>query len=213
MPPATQKITTLIFDWDGTLMDSAHLGFQAFQKTFRDLAIPFDHETYEAIYSPNWYSMYEALRLPKDKWPLADELWIRHYGEEPSRFVEGGQETVLTLHGKGFRVGLVSSGTCSRVVRETGELGLSSVFEALVCNEQIVNKKPHPEGLEKAMRILKSPRDTCAYIGDSPEDVQMGKSAQVFTVGVRSDYPTSKNLQAARPDLYLGSILELLNYF
>src|ERR1700730_3394606 len=55
-----RQITTLVFDWDGTLADSASLGLAAFQKTFADLGVPFPQDVYEATYSPNWYSTYEA---------------------------------------------------------------------------------------------------------------------------------------------------------
>jgi len=64
----TASIRTILFDWDGTLADSAGLGLQAFQKTFADLDFLFPMDVYEATYSPNWYATYEALGLPKDKW-------------------------------------------------------------------------------------------------------------------------------------------------
>src|ERR1700692_1883313 len=88
-----RSITTLLFDWDGTLFDSASTGFAAFQKTFTDLGISFTREIYEKCYSPNWYAMYETLSLPKDRWKAADELWLEHYGEEIPRLVEGAGET------------------------------------------------------------------------------------------------------------------------
>ena len=58
---ANHSIRTLLFDWDGTLVDSAHLGLAAFEKTFTQLGVVFAHDIYEAKYSPNWYSTYEAL--------------------------------------------------------------------------------------------------------------------------------------------------------
>ena len=88
---STSSITTLLFDWDGTLADSAHLGLAAFQKTFVELGVAFPPEIYEAAYSPNWYSTYEALGLPREKWQAADDLWRRYYaigvhGSYPSSF-------------------------------------------------------------------------------------------------------------------------------
>jgi HAD superfamily hydrolase (TIGR01509 family) len=213
MEPLTSAITTLLFDWDGTLFDSARAGFLAFQKTFDDLGISFTREFYNARYSPNWYAMYEALDLPKAKWKMADELWIEHYGEQPPKLVEGAGATILELRRRGYRLGIVTSGTERRVTREIAQLSLSSEFEAVVCNEHIVNKKPHPEGLEKAIRLLASNRAVCSYVGDAPEDVQMGKTAGVLTVAVRSDYPTSKHLLDEQPDIHLESIAALLLHF
>jgi pyrophosphatase PpaX len=208
-----RQITTLIFDWDGTLADSASLGLAAFQKTFADLGIAFPLDVYEATYSPNWYSTYEALGLPKEKWPLADDLWLRHYGEETAQLIEGVEATILDLHARGFRLGVVSSGSERRVCREIEVSALSEVFKVVVCNEHIVRKKPHPEGLELALRKLHSRPAEAAYVGDTPEDIQMGKNAKVLTVGVRSTYPSSKRLLAAQPDIYLESLVELANHF
>ena len=46
MPPKTSSITTLLFDWDGTLVDSAQLGLTAFEQSFAALGVAFDHEVY-----------------------------------------------------------------------------------------------------------------------------------------------------------------------
>ena len=208
-----KSITTLLFDWDGTLFDSATTGLAAFQRTFHDLGVPFTSAFYEANYSPNWYVMYEALELPREEWKRADELWIEHYGEQPALMVEGAYETIIQLNRRGYRLGVVTSGTQKRVTREIKELGLAAIFQAVICNENIVNKKPHPEGLEKAIFGLKTSPEACGYVGDAPEDIQMGKNARVLTVAVPSAYPTSNRLRAADPDIHLESIVDLLLHF
>ena len=213
MTNATRSITTLLFDWDGTVVDSAQLGLKAFEKSFADLGVAFDKEVYAQVYSPNWYSIYEALGLPKEQWQRADELWIHNYGEQVAQPVAGAQETIHELKRKGYRLGVVSSGTECRVVREVSELGLEHVFEIVICNEQMTNKKPHPEGLEKALGSLSCIRENSAYVGDSPEDIEMGKRANMLTVGVRSDYPTSWKLENHQPDILLNSLNELLDHF
>ncbi|HEX8142960.1 MAG TPA: HAD family hydrolase [Pyrinomonadaceae bacterium] len=213
MTTSTRSIKTLLFDWDGTLNDSALTGFTAFQKSLDELGIPFTQEFYEANYSPNWYTMYETLGLARDEWQRADDLWIHHYGEAPVRLVEGAGATVTELHKRGYGLGIVTSGSHCRVARELDDIGLAGVFQVVVCNEHITNKKPHPEGLEQAMRRIGSRPEECSYIGDAPEDIQMGKSAGAQTVGVRSNYPTSRQLTSARPDIYLTDISELLLHY
>jgi len=208
-----KSINTLLFDWDGTLFDSATTGLAAFQRTFADLGVLFTQDFYQTNYSPNWYTMYEALQLPREDWKRADALWLEHYGEQPVRMVEGAYETINELDRRGYGLGIVTSGSQKRVTREIGELGLASTFRVLICNESIVNKKPHPEGLEKAMAGLNSSREACVYVGDAPEDIQMGKNARVLTVAVPSAYPTSKRLRAADPDIHLESISDLLLHF
>ena len=56
-------------------------------------------------------------------------------------------------------------------------------------------------------------REQSCYVGDTPEDIQMGKRAQMFTVGVRSAYPSSRRLPSEGPDLYLDTLVELSKYF
>ena len=207
-----QNISTVLFDWDGTLMDSASRGFTAFQHTFRDLGIEFDNDLYQKIYSPNWYVMYEALGLPAEKWPEADDLWLRHYGEKVPNLVEGARTIVLALCRKGYRLGVVSSGSCPRVRREVECAGLDYVFEAVICHEDTTNKKPHPEGLERAAGAMGTNLAGCCYIGDSPIDIEMGRNAGILTIGVPGGYPGSHKLAEANPDIYAESLYSLLRH-
>jgi pyrophosphatase PpaX len=209
----TRSINTVLFDWDGTLFDSASGGLTAFQNTFRDLGVAFSLEFYEANYSPNWYTMYEALNIPQDRWKTADELWLRHYGEQPAKLVQGAGETIFELLRRSYRLGIVTSGSRPRITREIKALDLESAFAVVVTNESTVNKKPHPEGLETAIQLLNTTRECCSYVGDALEDIQMGRSARVLTVSVPSAYPTSRRLAGASPDICLESVSELLLHF
>jgi pyrophosphatase PpaX len=210
---ARSSITTLLFDWDGTIVDTAHLGLIAFQKSFAQLGFAFPDEVYKSAYSPNWYSLYEAMELPRDKWDEADQLWLKFYGEQTAEFLHGAGDAIDYLQRKGYQMGVVSSASDSRLSREIKRLGLEKVFEVVICNERMQKKKPHPEGLQTAMRLLNC-RESCAcYIGDSPEDIAMGKSAGVMTVGVRSTYPTSWKLAQSQPDLYLENLAAITSHF
>ncbi len=213
MNSRTETITTLLFDWDGTLADSAQLGLVAFQKSFAALGFEFPEETYKASYSPNWYSIYEAMGLPKTAWEKADQLWMQHYGEQTATLVDGAEKVIRDLQSRAYRMGIVSSGSQARLARELDHLGLADAFEVVVSNEHMRNKKPHPEGLETALHMLNCPKERACYVGDSPEDIEMGKRAEVLTVGVRSSYPTSWKLISAGPDIYLESLAELTLHF
>ena len=213
MSRRTESISTILFDWDGTLVDSAQLGLVAYEKSFAALGVPFDHEAYRVVYSPNWLTVYEGLGLPKEHWQRADELWTQHYDEQSAKLIKGAGETVAEISQKGYRLGVVSSGNACRVNREINELGLAGIFEVVICHEQIRNRKPDPEGIEIALQQLRVTPTQTAYVGDSPEDIQMGKSANVTTVGVLSTYPTSWKLQSAEPDIYLESFADLTKHF
>ena len=100
-----RQITTLLFDWDGTVVDSAALGLAAFQKSFAEMEVAFPLDIYEATYSPNWYATYEALGLPREKWRVADELWLKHYGEEAAPVIQGAADSILDLRARDLSTG------------------------------------------------------------------------------------------------------------
>ena len=213
MPKSLAAINTLIFDWDGTLVDSAHLGLAAYEKAFAELDFAFSKEAYEANYSPNWYAVYEALGLPPEKWERMDELWRRHYSAQTAELVEGAADVLMELRRRNYRLGVVTSGNEDRVCREIEEASLPEIFDVVICAEHIENKKPHPEGLEMALSRMGCAAEQAAYVGDAPEDILMGKHANVLTIGVRSNYPCSTRLLIAEPDLYLETISDLTLHF
>ena len=210
---SSTTISTLVFDWDGTIVDSAQLGLNAYQRAFAELDFVFSLEIYEASYSPNWYQTYEALGLPKEKWARADDLWRFHYDNETPAIIEGAAETLVTLRNKGYRLGVVTSGNNDRVNREAKQFGLDELFDVFVCHEHITRRKPDPEGLQIALARMATRPEECAYVGDAPEDIEMGKQANILTVGVRSNYPSNARLLSLAPDIYLESLTELCNYF
>ena len=208
-----ESIDTILFDWDGTLVDSAQFAFDAFRKTLGDFGISLDTGRYEEIYSPNWYSMYESMQLPREQWQEADDLWIRYYGTGIPNLVPGGLQVLRELSARGYCLGIVTSGSRDRVWRELNALGLTGIFRIVMCSDDVVHKKPHPEGLEKAMEWMKKRPEACCYIGDSPDDMEMGRRAHVCTIGILSGYPSSRKLQSARPDFCFQSIDQLLTRF
>ena len=208
-----RSIDTVLFDWDGTLLDSSAIAFQAFRKALADLGITLETELYERIYSPNWYGMYQTLELPEHRWQEADELWTKHYGHTSVPLVEGAREVLHELFGRGYCLGIVTSGSRIRVLRELMDLELLKMFKAVVCTEDVIQKKPHPEGLTVAMRLLEKKPEICCYVGDSPMDVEMGKSAGMKTIGIVSAYPGGKTLRGANPDFCFDSVGELLTAF
>ena len=107
----------------------------------------------------------------------------------------------------------MTSGSRTRVSREVERSVLSDAFAVIVCNEDIVNKKPNPEGLMYAIRGMNVEPSQCAYVGDAPEDIEMGRRGRMMTIGVRSAYPSSARLLSANPDLYLERLSDLLNHF
>jgi len=198
-----------LFDWDGTLCDSGAAGLRAFEKSLEDFGVTFTHAQYKAAYTPAWYRMYEAFGLPQAVWQQADERWLHHYESERPDLLPGAADVLAALGGSGMQLAIVTGGTRSRVERELTRLRLAAAFQAIVCHEDVISRKPHPEGIEKALALMNSSPRTCCFVGDTPEDVHMGKSAGVFTVGVVSEYVDRAQLEECGPDVLLERIGDL----
>jgi pyrophosphatase PpaX len=207
------SITTVFFDWDGTLVDSAECGYRAFEATFAEFGVRFNRDEFDRCYSPNWYEMYQELGLPRETWTLADERWVDHYAVEKPALVIGADAAVRALAAAGLTLGIVSGGNRVRVHRELTEHGIASLFRVVVAGEDTVRKKPDPEGLTLAMRVCGATATQSLFVGDAAEDILMGRAVGAMTVAVRSAYPTYDSLRAAKPDLWLESIAEICDLF
>lgn len=213
MSSSTHSIDTLLFDWDGTLVDSAMSSFLTFQKALQVVGVDFTENHFNEHFTPDWHRMYEAVGLDSERWALADAAWKEHYPCVTYSLVAGARDTLLELRDRGYKLGVVTSGSKWRLDPEITAYALDGVFDVLICNEDVRQRKPHPEGLLQARDALGRVSSSCAYVGDVPEDIVAGKNAQMHTIGVRSGYPTSRKLPEASPDLFLDSIPELLNHF
>jgi HAD superfamily hydrolase (TIGR01509 family) len=200
----------VLFDWDGTLVDSAQRTYGCYVKVFSAYGIEFDRAAFERTYSPDWYRTYEEVGLAREHWPEADARWISCYETEPSRLLPGASEALARLARAGFAQGLVSSGDGSRVRREIRALGLDRYFAAVVCGGETARRKPDPEPLLLALERLDVPPAAAAYVGDSPEDVAMARSAGSFAVGIPGGFPNREALVASRPDVLAPSLEEAL---
>jgi HAD superfamily hydrolase (TIGR01509 family) len=208
MAPPKNTLQGVLFDWDGTLIDSYGADSSAYLAMFRELGIPWGLEELAQHYSPNWYRVYRAARLPRARWDDADRAWRRQYAKHSPRLMAGARQ-VLTRLGRLHHLGLVTSGDRDRVMRQLRAFRLTRMFGARVCSGDTPERKPHPAPLRLALKQLRLEPSECVYVGDSPEDLEMAKSAGVRAIAVLGPFPTEKKLRAARPDFLLESIREL----
>jgi beta-phosphoglucomutase-like phosphatase (HAD superfamily) len=87
-----QKINTLLFDLDGTLLDSYSVHLEVFKTTFAHFGIQLTEEKFLSNYSPNWYKTYEALGLRKEDWGSADSFWLKEVEKKTAQLFPGVKE-------------------------------------------------------------------------------------------------------------------------
>ena len=203
-----QTLEGVLFDWDGTLVNSYHADTSAYLAMFKEMGIAWGIEELENNYSPNWYEVYRAAKLPRKRWEDADRAWRAHYAKHRPKLMAGARRVLARL-GNDHRLGLVTSGDRDRVTRQLREFRLSSLFAARVCSGDTLRKKPHPEPLRLALRQMELHPSACVYVGDAPQDVEMARRAGVCAIGVLGPFPTKRRLRAARPEFLIKSIVEL----
>lgn len=203
-----RPLAGVLFDWDGTLIDSYHADSQAYLAMFQELGIPWGLPELDLHYSPDWYTVYRAAGIPNARWDEADTLWRTNYARHRPKLMRGTRRVLAQL-ARRHRLGLVTSGDRNRVTRQLREYRLTQIFHARVCGGDTANKKPHPEPLLKALSKMKVDPRECVYVGDTPEDLQMARAAGVCAIAVLGPFPTEKKLRAEKPDFLLEKLEQL----
>ncbi len=198
----------ILLDWDGTILNSYAADSRAYLQMFRALGINWGLRELARHYSPNWYKVYRAAKLPRRAWPDADRLWNEAYDKEAPELLAGARAAIERM-AKSFQLGVVTSGNRHRVQRQLRDFKLHEHFAVCVCAEDATHRKPHPAPLKLALQKLQLTAEMCIYVGDSPEDVQMARRARVRVIGVRGPFPTAARVRAAGPDLMLKSIADV----
>ena len=113
----TADIQCVLFDWDGTLLDSYAADSTAYLAMFREMGIPWGLEELALHYSPDWYRVYEAAGLPQTRWSDADRAWRKEYASHRPRLVRSARKVLRWVSQK-YRLALVTSGDRDRVTRQ-----------------------------------------------------------------------------------------------
>ncbi|GEK59029.1 pyrophosphatase PpaX [Marinococcus halophilus] len=206
---------TLLFDLDGTLIDTNDLIISSYEHVL----------TY---YAPDQYSRDDII-----SWigvPLADnfssissnpsqvEQMIDTYQshnlanhETLVREYDGVYDTIKTLHERGFSLGIVTTKRKEAAVKGAEMLGLLPFFSTFVTVDDVTNPKPHPEPLQIAMTQLNARPEETIMVGDSQFDILAGKNAGVRTAGVAWTIKGASFLKNYEPDWMLAKMSDLLD--
>lgn len=202
------SIEYVLFDWDGTLLNSFEADANAYAYMFGELGLRWSLAELKRHYSPNWHRVYRAAGLGRARWGEADRLWREFYDRQQPKLQPGALRVLRALDRR-FTLGLVTSGSRSRVRKQLLHHQVHAMFLTKVCCEDAPKRKPHPAPIRTALEKLRARPEASIYIGDAPEDVEMAHRAGVRAVGVLGGSPVPERLRAAEPDALIETIAEL----
>ena len=210
-------IRTVLFDLDGTLIDSLRLILDSYHHTLEQHGLPgrTDAEWLKGVGTP--------LAVQLAEWH--DELGTieamiatyREYNlEHHDRMVTvypGILDAVREIKAAALQTGLVTSKNRHGALRGLKLVGLEALMDVLVCADEVTNPKPHPEPVEKAVTLLGAEPATTLYVGDSVNDMHSGRAAGVLTAAALWGPFGRAQLEEAGPDYWLETpedLVELL---
>jgi HAD superfamily hydrolase (TIGR01509 family) len=180
-------VDAILFDWDGTLVDSLESFYAANAAVLAEEGVAFDRTRYREAYSPDPRIFYRRLGIPEERHHHVLEAWRRAF-VPAARPLPGVREALGRLHASGERLGLVTATIRAVVEPQVREQGLQPLLEVLVCGDDLAEVKPDPAPLRLALRQLglDAHPERAVYVGDAPDDMRMARSAGTGAVGIES---------------------------
>lgn len=206
----------VIFDLDGTLIDSYQALFLAFRHTYQNMGlVPLSFDEVQKVIGHGLANTFRNL-LGEERVPEALRLFRQKYEEvlRPyTSLLPDAREVLQTLHGRGIKLAIATNklGRFSREIFE--HFGLDKLFTIILGDEDVSQNKPDPEMLLQAIEKMELRKEEVVFVGDSPIDIQTAHNAGVRVFAVPTGVTKREDLEKAQPTLILGRLLDLLNYF
>ncbi len=208
-------LRTFLFDLDGTLIDSIQLILDSFRHTLAAHGLPqrSDDQWLAGVGTP-LTAQFAEWKDDKGTMEALIETYREYNLANHDRMVRGYPgvaEAVRAIRRTGRSTGLVTSKNRRGALRGLRLVGLEDAMDVLVCADDVVNPKPHPEPVEKAVRLLGADPTTTVYAGDSIHDLHSGRGAGVWTAAVLWGPFSRRQLEPAEPDFWIERPAELLS--
>jgi pyrophosphatase PpaX len=133
----------------------------------------------------------------------------RHRMKNGERAYDGIVATLREFAAQGHPLAVVTSKSEWLAVRALELVGVADLFPVLVGCDMCVNHKPHPEPVERALALLDVSAADAIFVGDSPHDVESGRAANVYTVGVTWGAFAREEMEASGADVVIDDVAEL----
>jgi len=206
------KINTLLFDLDGTLINTNELIIESFLHTLHSYyPDQYKREDVLPFIGPTLYDTFTSINPEKTEEMVKVYRQFNH--EQHDTLVteyETVFETIKTLKEHGFKLGIVTT-----KIRDTVNMGLKltkldQFFDVVVTLDDVENAKPHPEPVLNALAQLDSKPEEAIMVGDNHHDVEAGKNAGTKTAGVSWSIKGREYISSYNPDYLLERMSDLL---
>ncbi len=198
-----KQFDLLVFDWDGTLMDSAAAITSSLRSACTDLELPVPSEA-RARYVIG-LGLHDCLKyllpdLPVSGYPALLERYREHFlrQDRATTLFAGAPEMLHGLRAQGFALAVATGKSRRGLDRALEATQLHDVFDATRCGDEGFSK-PHPGMLLWLLDELAVPRERALMIGDTSHDMEMAVAAQVARVGVAYGAHPRESLLAHEP--------------
>ncbi len=203
----------IVFDWDGTVMDSTAVISGSIQAAARDLGllVPSDEAARHVI----GMGLGQALRhavpdAPEHLYEPLAERYRHHFlaQDQGIPLFAGARETITELHALAYRLAVATGKSANGLARVLQASGLGRYFEALRTADR-THSKPHPAMLLEIMDELGVEPERTLMIGDTTHDLQMAVNAGVDAVGMTHGAHPVAQLRELRPLALLDDFAQL----
>ncbi len=209
----TRRYDLIVFDWDGTVMDSTAIIADSIQQACRDLNLPVpDDDTARHVIG---LGLMQALRYavpaaPEEKYEELVARYRHHFltRHDTIPLFDQARETIIELHDAGYQLAVATGKNRNGLERALEATQMGQYFHATRTADR-THSKPHPAMLEELMDELDVPPDRTLMIGDTTHDLQMAINAGVDAVGVTHGAHPEEQLRELKPVALLNDFGEL----
>ncbi|HYM69442.1 MAG TPA: HAD-IA family hydrolase [bacterium] len=209
---AARRPAAILFDLDGTLLDSAELIITAFQETCRSrLGLAIDRGLILREWARPIRERFRALAPDRDEELSQD--YLRRYvalHDQYARLFPGVPQTLQALSDRGYRMAIVTSKRRATTRAALDAFHLARWCSVVIVDEDTRRHKPDPEPVHAAVGRLGVAAAETLMVGDTPFDVAAGRDAGAATAGALWGTVDPDALRAHRPDYMLARPEDLL---